>query len=90
MPEDYITLKEAVERSGLHAVTLRRLLRQGIILGYKEPRGRAIRWWVSARSLEQYTDPHLGFLLDLPGPKVFLRRRDEEEDEDEEKEDEND
>jgi hypothetical protein len=26
------------------------------------------------RSLRRYTDPIDGFLLDLPGPKLFLRR----------------
>jgi len=30
----------------------------------------------------QYTDPVYGFLLDLPGPKLFLRRMDDEDEED--------
>jgi hypothetical protein len=38
---------------------------------------------VSVASLKQYTDPVYGFLLDLPGPKLFLRRMDEEDDEEE-------
>ena len=77
MSSDYIPLEEALQRSGLHPDTLRRLLRTGEIEGYKAVvRGRR-RWMVSARSLQNYSDPVHGFLLDLPGPKLFLRRLDE-------------
>lgn len=74
---DYISLEEALQRSGLHPDTLRRLLRTGEIEGFKAVvRGRR-RWMVSVRSLKNYSDPVYGFLLNLPGPKLFLRRLDE-------------
>jgi excisionase family DNA binding protein len=79
MGDDFITLDEAAEASGLHQNTLRRLLRQGAIRGYKMKwRGRS-RWLVSVRSLRKYADPFNGFLLDLPGPKIFLRRVEDDE-----------
>ena len=81
MGSDYIPLDEAARRSGLHPNTLRRLLRQGEIFGYKETEGRVTRWMVSVSSLEQYTDPIYGFLLELPGPKLFLTKRDGKGDE---------
>ena len=74
---DYITLKEAAKRSGLHENSLRRLLRSGEIDGYK----RGWSWMVSVRSLDNYTDPVEGFLLELPGPKLFLTRREDKEEE---------
>ncbi len=76
MSDDYMTIEEAAQISGLHPNTLRRLLRQGEIRGYKD----GWRWMVSASSLRQYTDPVHGFLLELPGPKMFLTRRDEGDD----------
>ncbi len=57
MGNDFIPLDAAARRSGLHPNTLRRLLRQGEIFGYKETEGRVTRWLVSVSSLEQYTDP---------------------------------
>jgi excisionase family DNA binding protein len=77
MGEDYISLEEAAQFSGLHANTLRRLLREGIIRGYKSAFEGRQRWMVSVLSLKQYTDPFHGFLLERPGPKLFLRRQDE-------------
>jgi len=74
---DYIPLEEAADLSGLHENTLRRLLREGVIRGYKAAVEGKQRWMVSAASLRDYTDPIQGFLLDLPGPKLFLRRRDD-------------
>ncbi len=71
--DDYIPLEQAAKESGLHIVTLRRLLRKGSILGYKAHRFRG--WMVSRRSLDAYTNPVTGFALDLPGPKLFLTRR---------------
>ena len=65
----------------LHPNTLRRLLREGVIWGYKAAEHGKMRWLVSVISLKQYTNPFHGFLLDLPGPKLFLRRRDEVDDE---------
>ncbi len=82
MSRDYLTLEEAAQRSGLHVETLKRLLREGVIEGYKAVYQGRRRWRVSAASLKQYTDPVYGFLLDLPGPKLFLRRMDEEDEED--------
>ncbi|MBM4425505.1 MAG: helix-turn-helix domain-containing protein [Chloroflexi bacterium] len=74
---DYITLKEAARQSGLHENSLRRLLRSKEIEGYK----RGWSWMVSVRSLDNYADPVTGFLLELPGPKLFLTRREDKEDE---------
>lgn len=73
MSDDHIPLDEAARISGLHPVTLRRLLRQGDILGYRDRR----KWLVSARSLRAYVDPISGFALDLPGPKIFLTKRED-------------
>lgn len=73
MGDDFIPLEKAAARSGLHPNTLRRLLRQSEIRGYKD----GWRWMVSASSLRRYTDPVYGFLLELPGPKMFLSRREE-------------
>jgi len=83
MGTDYITLDEAAEQSGLHPNTLRRLLREGVIRGFKTAHEGKQRWLVSVASLKQYTDPVYGFLLDLPGPKLFLRRVEEADEEDE-------
>ena len=78
MHNDYIPIEEAAQQSGLHINTLKRLLREGVIEGYKAIHQRKRRWLVSAASLRQYTDPFNGFLLDLPGPKLFLRRLDDD------------
>ena len=78
MRPQYLTLKQAAELSGLHAKTLMRLVRAGTLVGYKANVGGARRWFVSADSLSEYTDPYLGFLLDLPGPKLYLRRVNDE------------
>ena len=74
MSNDYILLEEAAGRSGLHPNTLRRLLREGVINGYKASHGGKQHWLVSAVSLKCYTDPVMGFLMDLPGPKIFLKK----------------
>jgi len=79
MDHDYIPLEEAARRSGLHSETLKRLLRGGVIVGHKAAYGGRRRWLVSVSSLRQYTNPVYGFLLDLPGPKLFLRRADDAE-----------
>ena len=78
MHNDYIPIEEAAQQSGLHINTLKRLLREGVIEGYKAIHQRKRRWMVSVASLRQYTDPVYGFLLDLPGPKLFLRRLDDD------------
>jgi hypothetical protein len=75
MRNDYIPLEEAARRSGLHPNTLRRRRREGVIHGYKAGGGGKRHWLVSATSLKIYTDPVLGFLLDLPGPKIFLKKK---------------
>ncbi len=74
MSDDYIPLEEAAARSGLHPNSLRRLLREGVIYGYKGNYRGKQHWLVSTASLKQYTDPVVGFLLDLPGPKGFLHK----------------
>ena len=79
MGEEYVRLEEAARRSGLHSNTLRRLLREGILHGYKAAYQGKQCWWVSAASLKRYTNPLSGFLLDLPGPKIFLKRREEKD-----------
>ena len=72
MPNDYVSITEAAEHSGLHPNSLRRLLRQGEISGYKSSIEGKSRWRVSVSSLRRYTDPVDGLLLDRPGPKKFL------------------
>ena len=79
---DYIPIAEAARRSGLHRNTIQRLLRQGSLAGFKEHHGGQFRWWVSVRSLDQYTNPWTGFLMDRPGPKLYLTRRDKADDQD--------
>ena len=74
MSAGYIPLEEAARQSGLHPNTLRRLLRDGVIHGYKANYQGRNRWLVSTLSLKNYTDPIIGFLLDLPGPKIFLKK----------------
>ena len=73
MSDDHVPLNEAARICGLHPVTLRRLLRQGDILGHKE----GWYWQVSLKSLLAYTNPVNGFALDLPGPKIFLTKRED-------------
>ncbi|MGH2522691.1 MAG: helix-turn-helix domain-containing protein [Anaerolineales bacterium] len=80
MGEDYISLEEAAQRSGLHVNTIRRLLRAGVLRGYKTAERGKRRWMVSAASLREYADPIYGFLLEMPGPKLFLRKQDETKD----------
>lgn len=80
MPDEFISLEAAARRSGLHVNTLRRLLRYGVIQGHKTFRKGKYHWSVSVKSLDEYTSPTHGFLLELPGPKLFLRRRDERDD----------
>ncbi len=82
MSDDYMTVEESAQCSGLHPNTLRRLLRQRQIVGYKMTVDGKVRWRVSASSLRQYTDPVSGFLLELPGPKLFLTRRDQDDGDD--------
>ena len=65
--------------SGLHIKTLMRLVRSGRLDGHKNTVDGVRRWYVSAESLRQYTDPLRGYLLDLPGPKLYLRRVNDED-----------
>jgi hypothetical protein len=83
MNEEFVPLDEAARLSGLHVNTLWRLLREGVLRGYKTTERGKERWLVAAASLRQYTDPFHGFLLELPGPKLFLRRREDKGDKDE-------
>ena len=77
MSAGYIPLEEAAPQSGLHINTLRRLLREGVIHGYKASYQGKQHWLVSTVSLKHYTGPVIGFLLDLPGPKIFLKKTDQ-------------
>ncbi len=77
MSSDYIPIEAAAERCGLHINSLRRLLRQGAIEGYKSNYEGRRRWLVSVRSLERYVDPEAGFMFERPGPKIYLRRQEE-------------
>ncbi len=70
----YLTLKQASAVSGLHVNTLSRLVRTGKLEGHKATVGGVRCWYITAESLRQYTDPLRGYLLELPGPKLFLRR----------------
>jgi hypothetical protein len=78
MGQDYIPLEEAARMSGLHPNTLKRLLREDVIRGFKGTYRGQHKWLVSVSSLKQYADPMHGFLLEKPGPKLFLRRLNEE------------
>ena len=80
MRAEYLTLEQAAKLSGLHVKTLMRLVRAGTIEGHKARIDGARRWYVSAESLSQYTDPFYGFLLDLPGPKLYLTRVNDDDD----------
>jgi hypothetical protein len=71
---DYIPIEEAARRSGLHTNTIQRLLRKGVLRGFKMAYQGRSRWMVSIHSLRHYTDPINGFLLDMPGPKLFLSK----------------
>jgi Helix-turn-helix domain len=75
---DYLSIEDAAARSGLHPNTIQRLLRQGKLEGFKEHHAGKLRWFVWVRSLDKYTNPWNGFLMDRPGPKIYLRRRHED------------
>lgn len=75
MEPGYVELGEASSKSGLHPNTLRRLLRNGTIFGYKGTQRGKFRWMVSVRSIRNYTDPVFGVALDHPGPKAFLEKQ---------------
>lgn len=79
MGGEYISIEEAAARSGLHPNTIQRLLRQGKLEGFKEHHGGQFRWLVAVWSLDSYTNPWNGFLMDRPGPKPYLRRQDEKD-----------
>jgi excisionase family DNA binding protein len=77
---DFIPVEQAAQRSGLHINTLKRLLREGRLRGFKANVRGYRRWLVSVASLDEYTNPVDGFLLDMPGPKLYLRRVNEPDD----------
>lgn len=78
---DWVLLDEASRLSGLHVDSIERLLRQGVIRGYKDTANRRRRWLVSRRSLMHYTDPVVVFEDVRMGPKMFLVKRRDPEDE---------
>lgn len=75
MNTGYVLLEAACSYSGLRPNTIRRLLRAGVIEGYKASCQGKCRWKISVASLHRYADPIEGFLIDLPGPKTFLARQ---------------
>lgn len=77
MGQDFALLEEAAEISGLSVVTIKRLLQKREISGYKAVVDGRRRWLVSLRSLQACTDSERGFLLDRPGPKMYLKRQDQ-------------
>lgn len=79
MGDDFIPIEEAAQLSKLHIDTLKRLLRRGVLRGFKVTSEGRRRWFVSVFSLRQYADPMTGFLLTSPGPKLFLKRLDEDQ-----------
>lgn len=56
MIDDYISLETAIQVSGLHANTLRRLLRTGVVRGRKTVVDGRPRWRVLTESLRQYVE----------------------------------
>lgn len=56
MIETYISLETATQVSGLHANTLRRLLRTGVVRGRKTVVDGRPHWRVLTESLRQYVD----------------------------------
>ena len=61
--------------------TITPIVRRGVLLGYKTSyQGRSRRWMVSVVSLRHYADPINGFLLDMPGPRLFLSKLHEDQD----------
>ena len=65
MPEDWITTTEAAEISGYHPEHVRRLIRQGRIVGKKF----GFVWQVSSASLLEYLQGNLDYL------KAFIEER---------------
>jgi len=50
-------------------------MRRGTVEGYRA----GWRWRISARSLDDYANPVYGFLMEMPGPKIFLTKREDHE-----------
>jgi hypothetical protein len=72
---DFIPLEEAVELSGAHAKTIKRLLIRETLRGDKKVIAGRKRWMVERRSLHNYFNPYTGFALDIASPKLFLTRQ---------------
>ena len=72
--DGYVVLEEALRLSGLHADTLTRLLRTGMIKGKKAVYQRRLRWFVSVASLSAYLNEENVFMSARTGPKMHLRR----------------
>jgi excisionase family DNA binding protein len=71
---DYVSIAEAAALTGVHPVTLRRLIRQRVLRALRDPVDGRRRWLVSTRSLRDYFHPVTGFALEQYGPKLFLKR----------------
>lgn len=74
---DYVLLSEAVQISGLNPDSIKRLLRLGEIEGRKTITHGRYRWVVSLRSLRRYMDPGVTYQSSRPGPKPYLKPRDD-------------
>jgi hypothetical protein len=77
---DYVVVEAAARESGLHPNSIKRLLRQGRLAGYKARLRGKHRWLVSRASLRAYVEHVQTFASDRPGPRVFLRKRGKEGD----------
>ena len=77
MSNEYISLEAAIEVSGLHPNTLRRLLREGAVRGRKTVLKGQARWHVSTESLRQYLSSGNVFQSQQSERPPRLRPRDE-------------
>ena len=75
---EFVAIERAALESGLHPESIKRLLRQGRLEGYKARVRGHQRWLVSRASLRAYVEEVQTFASDRPGPRMFLKRRDEE------------
>ena len=73
--DKFIEIDEAVRVSGMHAVTLKRLMRSGELKGHKAVVDGRRRWVISERSLKAYANGSTGFFMELSGSKISLIRR---------------
>lgn len=87
LTDDFLTIEEAAELFGVHAGTIRRLLRDRTLRGRKMMYGTRMRWLVSRRDLLDRWHPNTGYALEYSGPKLYLTRATVEDQEDEDDDD---